>query len=227
LARDFDRIDGYKTKCFNGGDSNKLNEMAGPGNNFLTRSFVGSASKIEEGEVRIAKIKAAAEKAEFGGFKVMRKNLKTASDGFDCKDCLEGSLPALALFLHRDPYAFASMGLNSNHRRVDPKNFEQRKDDKPSIVNAIKLTGNTSFQTSQVDISFYRIGMRDKKISAEPCLQSVCCFDYTDVHSIGETSKLLFVLDGVCTPTDVQQPYNFFLLRVRSHDRGLPWGLAR
>ena len=122
----------------------------------------------------------------------------------------------MALFLHRDSHTFASMGLHSNHRVVNPKNFLKAKDDKPPIALAIQEPGNDSFQTSQVDISFYKIGVKDREDDRQPCLRSVCLFDYNDEDSAG---KHLFVIDDVCIATDIQRPHNLCLLRTNTADK--------
>jgi len=159
---------------------------------FSTNKF-DLATRTEESAKKKATIEQYTKKADFHGFNVVKKNLKAGSKGFDCQNCLEASLPALALFLHRDPFTFASMGLQSNHRLVNTTNFEQTKGDKPPIVEAIEIQGDTSFQTSQVDISFYRIDVRNKKDDTQPCLQSLSRFDFENVDNTGATGKLLFV----------------------------------
>jgi hypothetical protein len=151
-------------------------------NLFIAGSLTHSSlARIKDDPARAA-IKKSAKKAKFEGITKGRthEGLKAGSYGFKYQDCLEGTLPALALFMHRDSYTFASMGLYSNHRFVDTKNFLKPKDDKPPIVDAIKAKGNMSFQTSQVDISFYKIGVRDRDDDTQPCLQSLCRFDFKD-----------------------------------------------
>jgi hypothetical protein len=156
--------------------------MEGPGNVFVSKSFVEAV--IDE-KVRTA-IKESVEKAKFARFPHGDENIKVGSHGFAYQDCLEGSLPALALFLHRDPYTLASMGLESNHRHVNPGNFLKALDEKPSIVEAIRIPGNMSFQTSQVDVSFYKIGKREIEENTQPCLQSVCRFDFQEEGCAGK-----------------------------------------
>lgn len=155
-----------------------------------SHQFELANDKKHDKKVRDA-IKDGADDAKFVRFTDSNTNLKPGSYGFQYQDGLEGSLPTLALFMHRDPYTFASMGLHSNHRHVNPKNFLQEKDDKPAIVDAIKTPGNMSFQTSQVDVSFYKISVRDRANDAEPCLRSLCRFDFKEESSAG---KLLLVV---------------------------------
>jgi hypothetical protein len=178
LCRDFEA---YKTACF-AGEGTMLRSLDGPGNTLITKSFLET---VTDGKVREA-IKASMAKATFVRFPNRNDNTKVGSHGFEYQDCLEGTLPALALFLHRDPYTFASMGLHSNHRLVNAKTFLKPLDDKPSIVGAIQMPGNTSFQTSQVDISFFKIGVRETDDETKPCLQSLCRFDFNDEGCAGK-----------------------------------------
>jgi hypothetical protein len=179
LGNDFQQA--YKDNCF-AGRGTRVAKTKGPGNHLMCKSFV---SNIQQGEVRVRKaITESARKAKFGGFTggETADHMKKGSLGFMYQDCLEATLPALSLFLHRDPYTFASMGLDSNHRFVDPKNFLQAKEDKPPIVDAIKIGGNMSFQTSQVDIGFYKLGVKDRDDGTQPYLQSLCRFDFTETE---------------------------------------------
>ena len=149
-----------------------------------------SLARIKDDPARVA-IKKSAKKAKFEGITKGRthEGLKAGSYGFKYQDCLEGTLPALALFMHRDSYTFASMGLYSNHRFVDTKNFLKPKDDKPPIADAIEIQGDMSFQTSQVDICFYKVGARTSKDDEAPCLQSLSRFDFKEDSCAG---KFLF-----------------------------------
>jgi hypothetical protein len=71
-----------------------------------------------------------------------------------------------------DPHhAFASMSLDSNHRSVNPTNFLMMKDNKPPIVETVKIPGNKSFQTSKVVTGFCVLAKRNDE--TKPCLRSI------------------------------------------------------
>jgi hypothetical protein len=158
----------YREACFES-SGGELAPMNGPGNNFITKDIPRYSVKEE--------IKASAKTAKFQPFQHAPQNLKDIKHDFKREDCLEGSLPALALFLHRDPHTFASMSLDSNHRSVNPSNFLLMKDEKPPIVEAIRIPGNNSFQTSEVVIGFYVLAKRTVDTD-EPCLRSIATFDF-------------------------------------------------
>lgn len=188
-----------RAACF-GSSGLELEEMNRPGNNLVTQSFAPVS-------VREA-IKDGAKKAKFVAFPDAAKNLKPVNHGFKCQDCLEGSLPALALFLQRDPHTFASMSLDSNHRTVNPMNFLQGKDDKPPIVDAIRISGNKSFQTSGLVIDFCMPAEINKRDTTQPCLQLIGRFDYEAPGSARKLPSRLLVFAP--HQPDSQKPCNFF-----------------
>jgi hypothetical protein len=144
-----------------------LRQLEGPANYLETKSFVEQVKDEKARKATMASVK----EAQFKGVAHEDdEHKKEGSHGFDVQDCLEGSLPALALFLHRDPHTFASMGLHRNHGVANPKNFLKPKCDKPPIAEAIQKPGNDSFQTSQVNTSFYKIGVKDSDNDRQPCL---------------------------------------------------------
>jgi hypothetical protein len=160
-------FEAYRSACF---ESSGVVQMKGPGN-FVTEVVAHyDCAPIKKTIMESLK------KAKFEPIEDAPQNLKDVSQGYKCQDCLEGSLPALALFLERDPFTFTSMSLESNHRTVNPKSFLHAKEDKPPIVDAIKIAGNKSFQTSEVVIGFYVLAKR--KDNSEPCLRSIGSFDF-------------------------------------------------
>jgi hypothetical protein len=163
LASDFEAC---RVACFAAGKT-MIRQLERPANCLETKRFV---EQIKDEKVRNATMASVKEAKIKGVAHDDDKQKKHSSHGFDVQDCLEVSLPALALFLHKDSHTFASMGLHSNHRVVNPKNFLKAKDDKLPIAQAIQEPGNNSFQASQVDMSFYKIGVKDREDNIQPCL---------------------------------------------------------